>query len=229
MKKQLVKLSMVIALCATMALAACACNKAGTPEVTEETTVAITEITVSFMNGQTKLGTVTVNSGEKVTGFEKFESVDGYEFLGWFETPSFLASSQKDLTTETFSEDTTLYGSFKNNNVAEDKRKWTIVGTGLSPVLAESNWNNNCASSTVSFQATGNEVNEFALTVDLFAGDQFQVIHDFGWDDQRGYGWFSDLDEACFENGGGLGGSAKTSNVNVIKDGNYTITLDRSG
>ena len=72
---------------------------------------------------------------------------------------------------------------------------------------------------------TENATNEFTITVDLFAGDQFQVIHDYSWTDQRGYGWFTEIDDAQFENGGGLGGSAKTSNVNVLMDGNYTITL----
>lgn len=227
MKKQLKKLAMCIALCLTTVLVACG-SAGGVGDISDETAVEAAkqeQVTVIFKNDSDTLGTISINAGDMVTGYEEYENLDGYEFLGWFETPTFLATSQKDLSTVTFSESTTLYGSFKNLNVKEDTRKWTIVGAGTSPALAASNWNNNCASSSVKLVATGNEVNEFALTVDLFEGDQFQVIHDFKWDDQRGYGWFSELDAACFENGGGLGGSDKTSNVNVIKDGNYTITL----
>ena len=224
MKKQLKKFTVVIALCMAIAMCVCACsNNADTK--TDETDAVSTDITITFKNGDTTLGTVTAKAGETVTGYEAYESLDGYEFLGWFETPTFLGTSQKDLTADTFTEDATLYGSFKNLSAAEDTRTWTIVGSGSSPVLFESNWNNNCASGSVTFKATGNQTNEIVLTVDLFAGDQFQIIHDYSWDDQRGYGWFSDLDAECFENGGGLGGSDKTSNVNVLKDGNYTITL----
>ena len=183
------------------------------------------EITLTFMNGETTLGTVVTQAGSAPVGYEVYESVEGYEFLGWFETPTFLESSKVDLSTATYEESKTLYGSFKSTQVAEDNRAWTIVGTGKSPALALSNWNNNCGDAMVTLTKTGNATNEFALTVDLFAGDQFQVIHDYSWTDQRGYGWFTEIDAAQFENGGGLGGSTTTSNVNVLMDGNYTITL----
>lgn len=183
------------------------------------------EITITFMNGDTTLGTVVTEAGSAVTGYEAYETAEGYEFLGWFETPTFLASSKVDLTTVTYEESKTLYGNFKNTQVAEDNRAWTIVGTGKSPALALSNWNNNCADTIVTLTKTGNATNEFTITVDLFEGDQFQVIHDYDWADQRGYGWFTEIDDTQFENGGGLGGSSKTSNVNVLMDGNYTITL----
>ena len=183
------------------------------------------EVTITFMNGDSTLGTVVTEAGSAVTGYEAYEKLEGYEFLGWFETPTFLASSKVDLSTVTYEESKTLYGSFKSKQVAEDNRAWTIVGTGKSPALALSNWDNNCKDAMVVLTKTENATNEFTITVDLFAGDQFQVIHDYSWTDQRGYGWFTEIDDAQFENGGGLGGSAKTSNVNVLMDGNYTITL----
>lgn len=210
MKKQLKKWLSVI-LCAVMLFSLVACGKE--------------EITVTFMNGDTTLGTVVAEAGAVLTGYEAYEAQEGYEFLGWFETPTFLASSKVDLSTVTYEENKTLYGSFKSTQVAEDTRPWTIVGTGKSPALALSNWDNNCKDALVTFTATGNATNEFSITVDLFAGDQFQVIHDYSWTDQRGFGWFTEIDATQFENGGGLGGSTKTSNVNVIMDGNYTITL----
>ena len=33
--------------------------------------------------------------------------------------------------------------------------------------------------------STGNQVNEFAITLDLHAGDQFQVIPDWNWSGQK--------------------------------------------
>ena len=206
----------------TAALAGCAKKQEEAPEPTPEPKA---EITVSFYNDKTLLGQVKAIEGEALTGWEQYGQIDGYQFDGWFETPTFLEASRKDPAKDTFTEDTNLYGSFKKLNVTEDKRKWTIVGAGSSPVLAKSNWNNNCQNSDVKFQLTGNEKNEFSLTLDLFTGDKFQIIHDFDWVDQRGYGWFTDLDADCFENGGGLSGSSKSSDIQVKKDGNYTITM----
>lgn len=186
------------------------------------------DITVTFMNGDEELGCVTGKSGEVLSGYEQFEKVENTEFLGWYETPAFLESSYKDLTAAVFEEDTVLYGSFKNTNVAEDTRLWYVVGTGSSTVLADSNWAGSVDDSVKEacmLKATGNAKNEFAITLDLYEGDQFQVIHDWSWDGQKGFGAFTSIDESQMENGGGLGGSAATSNINVIMDGNYTITL----
>ncbi len=216
MKKQLKKLLTALVLCMTTVVLACGC---GSKKETKK------EVTVTFMNGTEELGKLTITEGSTVTGYEAYEVAEGQTFLGWYATPTFLASSQKNLTKETIGEDITLYASFKSNQVTEDTRTWTIVGKGKGEALALSNWNNGCEDALVTFVATGNAVNEFTLTVDLFKGDQFQVIHDHDWADQRGYGKFTDLDATMFENGGGLGGSPSTSNVNVIMDGNYTITI----
>ena len=186
------------------------------------------DITVTFMNGEAELGKVTAKAGEVLTDYAQFETVENAEFLGWYETPTFLDSSLKDLTTATFDADTILYGSFKNTNVAEDTRLWYVVGAGTSPVLSASSWAGSVEDSVKAdcqLVATGNAKNEFAITLDLYAGDQFQVIHDWGWDGQKGFGAFTTIDASQMENGGGLGGSAVTANVNVIMDGNYTITL----
>ena len=105
---------------------------------------------------------------------------------------------------------------------------WYVVGAGTSPVLSASSWAGSVDDSVKAdcqLVATGNATNEFAITLDMYAGDQFQVIHDWGWDGQKGFGAFTTIDETQMENGGGLGGSAATANVNVLMDGNYTITL----
>ena len=76
-------------------------------------------ITITFMNNDTLLGTATGNAGEVLdpSSYSSYESVDGYEFSGWYETPTLLAASQKDLSTATFAEDTTLYGDFLVSSV----------------------------------------------------------------------------------------------------------------
>lgn len=217
MRKKIKKLVSLITACVTLTML-CACG-----EPTKQ------EISVTFMNGEETLGTVTGASGEVLTGYESYESVANAEFLGWYETPTFLESSKKDLAIATFEADTTLYGSFKSTDVTEDTRAWYVVGDGTSEVIKNSAWAgaavDDAAKAACQLMPTGNSVNEFEITVDLFAGDQFQVIHDWGWDGQKGYGCFTEIDASQMENGGGLGGSDTTSNVNVIMDGSYTITL----
>lgn len=219
MKRKMKKLLGMVLTLTTLTICACACGK--TEEVKET-------VSVTFMNGDTELGKVTATEGELLEDYAQYETVDGYEFLGWFETPTFLESSKKDLTTATFDRDTTLYGSFKSTEIAEDTRLWYIVGTGTSPELAASSWAgavDDSVKEACQLKPTGNATNEFAITLNLYTGDQFQIIHDWAWDDQKGFGRFTSIDTTQMENGGGLGGSNATANVNVIMDGNYTITL----
>ncbi len=187
------------------------------------------EITVTFMQGEEKLGEVKGYAGEKLTGYEEFSHVPDTEFIGWYETPTFIEPSKKDLTKDTFEDSTTLYGSFKSTLITEDTRLWYVVGTGTCPQLKDSNWAAATADDTVKdacqLKPTGANPNEFAITLNLYTGDQFQVIHDWAWDGQRGHGWFTQIDDTQMEGGGGLSDNTKKSNVNVLVDGNYTITL----
>ena len=218
MKKKMRRLFGIVLAVATVMMSLCACGGN-----TEEQ-----KVTITFMNGDTQLGQVTGTKGAVLTDYAQYEAVEGYEFLGWFETPTFLGTSKKDLKTATFDEDTTLYGSFKSTNVTEDTRSWYIVGAGASPVLAASSWAGSVedfVKEACQLKATGNTTNEFAITLDLYAGDQFQIIYDWQWDGQKGYGCFTTIDNTQMENGGGLAGSDDKSNVNVVMDGNYTITL----
>lgn len=221
MKRTMKKLLGVILVCMAMVMSICACGDSSKDAEKQK-------ITVTFMNGETQLGQVTGTAGEKLSDYSKYEELDGYEFLGWYETPTLLESSKKDLATVTFDKDTTLYGSFKSTQVAEDTRLWYIVGAGASPELAASNWAGTVEDSvkeSCQLKATGNGTNEFAITLNLYEGDQFQIIHDWAWDGQKGFGCFTSIDESQMANGGGLGGSDTTSNINVVMDGNYTITL----
>ena len=231
MKKQSTSKLIAVILALILALSLCACEKGGNGDSgsgSGQGTPA--EYTVTFMNGDTKLGEVKVAEGGKASGYEAFESQPDSEFLGWFETPTFLESSKKDLSTLTVTGDMTLYGSFKSTNVAEDTRAWYIVGASTSGgILAGSNWANagvaEADREAFRLQPTGNAVNEMSITLDLYSGDQFQVVHDWQWDRQKGFGAFTQIDETQMANGGGLGGSSDKSNVNVIMDGNYTVTL----
>ena len=216
-----------------LALAMVGCGNART-DVMNEITVSSEEamqITVTFMNGEELLGTATAIEGELLseTDYTGYENIPDAEFLGWFETPSFLEASRKNLEESVFNQDTILYGSFKSDEVVTDARAWYLAGTSSEGILQENNWANSSVEEAIREKfrlvETGEVQNEFEITIDLFAGDQFQIVHDWAWDGQKGFGCFTTIDTTQMENGGGLDGSANTSNVNVIMDGNYTITL----
>lgn len=231
MKKRSLKtlgIALVIGTMSATALVGCGAKTENKPQPT--TTVAAT-YTVTFMKGEETLGTVvaTADKALDAEAYSKFEKLDDTEFLGWFEAPSFIEASKKELTSYVFTGDTTLYGSFKSTAANEDTRSWYVVGTSDTGILKDSAWAGakveDSIKEQVQLKPTGKATNEFSVDINLYAGDQLQVIHDWAWDGQKGYGCFSDLDTTMFENGGGLGGTDNTANVNVIMDGNYTITL----
>lgn len=210
----------ILATC-TMVAALSACGKSTTDKA---------QYTITFMNGEETLGTAKVTEGETVdkADYAKFEEIEGFEWIGWYETPSYLDNSLKDLSEATFSKDTTLYGCFKSTEVTEDMRLWYLAGTSEKGLLQLSKWAgevDDADKEQLQLKSTEKAVNEFAITIDLFAGDQFQIIHDWAWDDQKGFGCITTVDDTQIESGGGLGGTEETANANVVMDGNYTITL----
>ena len=213
MKKRIIALVLI----ALLALEAVACGAKGK------------EITVTFKNGIKKVGELKGTAGKLIEGYQDFENQENFEFLGWYETPTFLESSKKDLSKDTFEENTVLYGCFKSLAVKEDTRLWYIVGDGKSPVLKTSAWAggdvDDAGKDLCNLKLTGNAANEFAITLDLYADDMFQIVYNWQWDGQYGFGKFTDVDASQMESGGGLSGEASKANVKVLMDGNYTITL----
>ncbi len=190
------------------------------------------EITVTFMNGEEELGKVKGTAGEVISSsdYEKYQNIEDFDWNGWFETPTYLEISQKDLSKDTFEKDTVLYGYFKPNNITEDTRLWYVVGESSEEgsILDQSKWAapmEEDEKTAFQLMPTGNNPNEFSITLDLHAGDKFQLIHDWQWEDQEGFGFVTAYDESCIENGGGLDSETRKSNISVLADGNYTITL----
>ena len=218
MKKEMTK---VVSMVASLSMAAVMCVGCGTSSAEM--------VSVTFMNGEEELGSIETEVGKVIEAdsYADYESMEGNEFAGWFETPTYLEASAVDMSTATFTEDTVLYGLFKSDSVTEDTRKWYIVGTSDTGYLSTSNWAADISDdekAMFELKGTGN-TNEFSVTMDLYEGDQFQLIADWAWDTQYGFGYITDYDESQIENGGGLSGNDKTSNINVLQDGNYTVTL----
>lgn len=112
-------------------------------------------------------------------------------------------------------------------SATEDTRKWYIAGTSETGSLALNSWATALSDdekAEFELTPTGNR-NEYTLTIDLYTGDQFQIIPDWSWSGQKGYGKFTEISDSEMKNAGGLSDSDDKANVEVLTDGSYTITL----
>lgn len=191
-----------------------------TSSTTQDETV---KYTVEFMDGETVLHTEEVEEGDKVT--EYTPDVDGKEFLGWFIEPTFIHEFDFDTP---ITKDTQIFGSFVT--YTEDTRTWQILGAGKSNLLRKSNWG---AGNTEEHLLTKQDVenkNVFTITTDLYVNDEFQFAKDKEWNHQRGNGYLVETADEngveCFSKPSSIYDTgSKKSNIKVLVDGNYTLTL----
>ncbi len=176
--------------------------------------------TVAYMDGDTVLKTEEVVEGGKATSWTPTK--DGQTFVGWFATPTM--SVEFDFN-KAITENTKVFAGF--SAYQEDTRQWAIVGSGKGDLLLSSNWGKVIADAH-KLQKTGD--NEYSITIDLYAGDEFQFAINTSWHHKRGYGYLDTVKDAAgneaFTGSGGIGETAaKGQNIKVAQDGNYTITL----
>ncbi len=177
--------------------------------------------TVTFYDsdGTTVLSTEEVKSGTTVAEYtpEKENQV----FMGWFATPSM---GHKFDFTQPITADTDVFAGFMEN--VEDTRTFAIVGSGTSPLLAESSWGKVINDAHYMTKSEGENV--YTITLDLCEGDEFQFAIDSSWSAQRGGGYMAStqLDgKDYFVVSGGLSDNTQKSNIKCVVSGNYTFTL----
>ena len=214
MKKSLLTL-LALGAAITMSLGLAAC----TP--TEEEPEGNTH-TVTFMDGDTVLKTEEVEDGATATEYTPAKE-GGYEFVDWFATPS--KNHEYDFSTPVTS-DVTIYAGF--TLFKDDTREFYVVGSGTSELLFTSNWGKVITDAHKMTKADGK--NEYSITMDLKAGDQFQFALDTDWSNKRGYGYLDKLTmddgtEVFSGEGSVYDDSAKGSNIVCEYAGNYTLTL----
>ena len=177
---------------------------------------------VTYYNGNQVLKVEEVKDGELATDWTPV--VEGYTFDDWYGTPTF---THKFDFTQAITGDTEVFGKFISNEVVADTRDFYIVGSGTSPILLESNWGKVINDSMKLTKAS--DKNDYTITLDLYAGDQFQFAINTSWENQRGVGYLQGFkldDEEIFKDpGSAYGNSSKRSNIEVKKSGNYTFTL----
>lgn len=178
------------------------------------------KFSVRYMDGETVLKTEEVEDGGLASEWTPEKA--GMTFAGWYATPSL--SKAFDFT-KPITEDTQIFAGF--SSYEEDTRAWAIVGSGKGDLLLSSNWGK-VISDAHKLEKTGD--NEYSITIDLYAGDEFQFAINSSWHHKRGYGYLDTVKDASgnevFSGAGGIGETAaKGQNIRVVRDGNYTITL----
>ncbi len=211
--KKLNFLWLLVILAITLAAFA-ACDTGNNPSVEE--------YSVTFVDGENVLRTDTVKKGEKAISWTP--SKDGYDFVGWFGEPTL--THEFDFNAPITAK-TTIFAGFSAASIA-DIREYAIVGSGTSPILRTSDWGKVIADEHK--MAKNPDRNEYVITLDLNAGDQFQFAINTSWHNQRGYGYLTETalaDETLVFSGTGTIGenSAKRSNIKCELSGNYTFTL----
>ena len=175
---------------------------------------------VEYMDGDTVLKTQEVAEGGTAVAWTPEK--DGYTFLDWFATPSM--SVEFDFT-KPITENTKVFAGF--SRYAEDTRGWAIVGSGKGDLLMSSNWGK-VITDAHKLEKVGD--NTYSITLDLYAGDEFQFAINTEWHHKRGFGYLETAWDGSgsevFTGSGGIGETAaKGQNIKVSQDGNYTLTL----
>ena len=184
---------------------------------------------VTFYDGETVITEKWVNSGEKIeeftpedVGYEK----EGFAFDAWYATSDFTFDWSFD--TE-ITENKNVYSSWYSTE--PDTRQWTIAGeSSAGGPLREIGWNGGISDTNLLTKSA--DKNEFTITIDLYAGDKFQLCVQ----DENGV-WQSTDDGTIISRGGqyleeneymsapGTGLGDGQVNITVGTSGNYTLTL----
>lgn len=224
MKKKLLVILAVLLLVGVLAFTLAACDPDDPGNEGQDN-----KVTVTFVHGDTTIRTEEVDKGSAATMFEDYvPEIEGCDFLGWYAAPSMMIPF--DFDTVVFNEDTTIFAKAPNSDQPDDTRTWYPAGAFMSADLLENNYGA-VLSEAATFQPVVGEKNTFEITVDLYEGDQFQLItgNTVGWLNQRGYGHIEDAtvgDVTYFTSDGGLGNpGTRRMNAKVQVDGNYTLTL----
>lgn len=198
----------------------------------DEPPAPVTEYTVTFYDGTTVITTHTVEAGEKVQEFTpadvEYAKAD-HTFVGWYATSDFTHDWSFDTAIE---RNTNVYSMWASS--AEDTRQWTIAGSSSAGgPLAAIGWNGGPIEGENGNILTKTEgKNEFKITINLYAGDQFQFCiqdADGNWntDDATGGGARGGqyLEENDYMAAPGTGLGDGQVNITVSVSGNYTLTL----
>ncbi len=213
---------LVAALCVTMGASMFVACGEDTPTGGGGNTVTVTYYDATGTNkpGQMRvLKTEKVEKGGKATAYTPTKD-GGYEFVNWFATPS---KSHKFDFSEELTTNVSIYAGF--TKFQADTRDFYIIGAGTSNVLIDG-WG--VINENHKMTKAANK-NEYTLTVDLRANDQFTLVSNDEYYNKHGAGYLTETKLGETEVFAGQGSvyddSYLGANIIVKYDGNYTLTL----
>ncbi len=142
------------------------------------------KVTVCWYNGSTLLKEESVEKGSKLTSWTP--EVDGKEFTGWYAEASLAGAFDFD---KEITEDTDIFAAFKSNEFVADETAYYLIGSGAGS-LSSSNWDHDASAANLSMEKQDDATaNIYKITIEMYAGDRFQICHDGSWDGQQGIGY----------------------------------------
>ena len=226
MKKITKILSLLLALVFAMsAFVAC-----GTEQIVEQVVETVYEggknyVQVQWVWGQVILKEEYVEKGSKLT--EWTPVVEGRDFLGWYEIPEEIKLFEFETTKVRKS--MRIYAAFSGGpvDITTQMPDWYLIGAGKGDLSKSNNWNHEASAQHLGLRAGEDGI--YKITLDLYAGDQFKMTQNLGWDNEKA------IDKMV----GFANGSVKLEGVEIFRagdnnnivvaegqNGKYEITYD---
>lgn len=220
MKKITKILSFLLVLVFTMSLfTACGDD----PVVVEEGE----KVTIQWVYGQKLLKEEEVDKGSKITPWTPVE--EGKEFQGWYERP-YIKKFDFDKVKATKS--MRIYASFTSGDDSDggeyEVPDWYLIGAGKGDLNKANNWNHEAAARYLGLYAGEDGI--YRVTLNLYAGDQFKMTKDFGWDAEMAIDKMAGFADGSVKDADGNLVFVAGENNNFVvadgADGKYEITFD---
>ena len=192
--------------------------------VSEPTTGGGKMVTIQWVQGQKVLKEELVEKGSTLT--EWTPNVEGKEFLGWYERPYIKKFDFSKPVTKSMR----IYASFKSDDtgVNPETPDWYLIGAGKGDLNKANNWNHEAASANLGLYAGEDGI--YKITLNLFAGDQFKMTKDLGWDNEKAIDKMAGFANGSVKDGDGNVVFTAGENNNFVvaegMDGKYEISYD---
>lgn len=189
-------------------------------------------VTIQWVQGQKVLKEEVVEKGSKLTPWTP-ES-EGMEFQGWYERPYI---KKFDFEKTTAKKSMRIYAYFKSADGSDDSGSgeidasvWYLIGAGKGDLGKCNNWNHEAAAQNVGMKL--GEDGLYRLTLNLYAGDQFKMTRNLGWDEEKAIDIMVGFADGVVkdENGTVVFTAGENNNIVVAEgqDGKYEITYDEA-
>ena len=189
-------------------------------------------VTIQWVQGQKVLKEEVVEKGSKLTPWTP--EAEGMEFQGWYERP-YIKKFDFEKTTATKS--MRIYAYFKSADGSDDGNGgeidasiWYLIGAGKGDLGKCNNWNHEAAAKNVGMKL--GEDGLYRVTLNLYAGDQFKMTRNLGWDEEKAIDIMAGYADGVVkdENGTIVFTAGENNNIVVAEgqDGKYEITYDEA-